>query len=442
MANFVINGNKALYGSVRLGGAKNASYKLMIASLLTDCVGESRLLNFSHIEDVQITRDIIESLGGATRNAGERTIFINSCQLSKPHIPDEFGPKSRASTMFIPVLLQRFGQASVPLPGGDKIGNRPLGRHFDGLEAMGAKVINKKNRIEVKAEKLHGTTYTFDKNSHTGTETLILAAVMAEGKTILKNAALEPEVDDLISLLNQMGAQIRRRPGRVIEINGVSQLEPTIFKIMPDRNEAVSYAVAALVTKGDIIVENAKPDHLTAFLEKLDEVGGGYEIGSYGIRFFYKGTMKAADIETKPHPGFMTDWQPLWTVLATQFEGDSIIHETIFPKRFQHVAGLQAFGAEIEYHDLAVDDPAKFYNFDLNPDQPVKNHAIVVRGRTDLKATNLDVYDLRSGATFTIAALAARGTTVLQKVELIDRGYESFAERLLSMGADISRQNN
>lgn len=441
MAEFVINGGKPLFGSVRLGGAKNASYKLMIASLLCDCVGESRLLNFSHIEDVEITRDIIKSIGGMTRNAGERTIFINSCDLTTPDIPDEFGPKSRASTMFIPILLHRFGRASVPVPGGDKIGARTLERPFEGLKAMGAVVTVKKDRVEVKASQLVGTTYKFDKNSHTGTEMMLLAAVMAQGKTTLRNAALEPEVDDLIDFLNEMGGRIRRRPGRIIEIVGVDQLHPTIYKIMPDRNEAVSYACAALVTRGDIIVENARPDHLEAFLDKLDEIQAGYEVGRYGIRFFYKGPLKAADVETQPHPGFMTDWQPLWTVLVTQAKGDSIIHETVFHNRFQHVEGLKQFGADIETYPIEVDDPEKVYNFNLDKDPISGKHAIVVHGGKSFQPTEVDVYDLRSGATFTIAALAAKGKSVLKKVELIDRGYESFAHRLQTMGADIVRKD-
>jgi len=439
MSKYIIHGGKSLQGSVRLGGAKNASYKLMIASLLADCKGESRLLNFSHIEDVKITRDVIDSLGGVTRNAGERTIFINACDLKTAVIRDEFGPKSRASTMFIPVLLHRFGRASVPLPGGDKIGKRSLGRHFEGLEAMGAKIRLSNNRIEAETKQLIGTEYEFEKNSHTGTETLLMTAVLAKGKTVLKNAAQEPEVDDLIELLNLMGGRIRRRPGKVIEIVGVDHLEPTIFKIMPDRNEAVSYAVAALVTKGDIIVENANPEHLSAFLDKLEEINAGYEIGKYGIRFYYKGPLIAADMETQSHPGFMTDWQPLWTVLVTQAKGDSIVHETIFPSRFQHVEGLNKLGANIEYTPLEVTKPDNVYNFDTSDkdllDLP---HAVTVHGPTSFQPQTLEVYDLRSGATFTIAALAAKGKTILEKVELINRGYESFADRLISMGADIT----
>lgn len=437
MSKFIIKGGQPLYGSVRLGGAKNASYKLMIASLLA--IGESRLLNFSHIQDVQATRDIIESLGGHTRNAGERNLFIDSTSLKSSTIADQFGPKSRSSAMFIPVLLHRFGQASVPLPGGDKIGTRPLDRHFDALTQMGATVTLSGNRILVQAQKLHGINYKFPKNSHTGTETLILTAVMAHGKTTIGNAALEPEVDDLIDFLNLMGANIRRRPGRVVEIKGVSKLTPSIYSIMPDRNEAVSYACAAIATKGDIIVENALPEHLEAFLDKLDQIGAGYEIGKYGIRFFYHQPIQATDIETKPHPGFMTDWQPLWTVMMTQARGDSLVHETIFPSRFQHVDGLNSFGANITPLHLPVDDPEKTYNFNISDELLSEPHAIKIIGPTPLKASKYQIYDLRSGATMVLAALIADGTTTLTGIDLIDRGYESFDDRLRSLGASIRR---
>jgi len=437
MAKFVIQGGQPLHGSVRLGGAKNASYKLMIASLLA--TGESRLLNFSHIQDVTVTREIIDLLGASTRTAGERTVFINASHLSSHTIDDKFGPQSRASTMFIPVLLARLGQASVPHPGGDKIGARPLDRHFEALKQMGVKFSISSTRIQAEVKKLKATNYKFPKNSHTGTETLILASVLAEGKTVLENAALEPEIDDLIYLLNEMGAHIRRRPGRIIEITGVKSLNPTIHSIMPDRNEAVSYATAAIATKGDIIVENAQASDLEAFLDRLDTIGAGYEIGRYGIRFFYHQPLQATDVVTLPHPGFMTDWQPLWTVLMTQAQGESIIHETIFPSRFQHVEGLKLFGAQIDYFNLPVDNPDKTYNFNLDEATSDTPHAIKIFGATPLRGCKADIFDLRSGATMVLAALIAPDTTTLNKVELIDRGYESFDSRLKSMGANITR---
>jgi UDP-N-acetylglucosamine 1-carboxyvinyltransferase len=437
MSSFKITGGTPLFGSVRLGGAKNASYKLMIASLLSD--QESRLLNFSRISDVAAVGEMITSLGGTVEQRGERTLFINASQMQRFEIDEKYGPQSRSAPMFVPVLLHRFGEAVVPNPGGDKIGKRPMERQWGALQQMGATIEQRGEFIVSRAKELHGIDYTFEKNSHTGTETVLMAAVLAKGKTILRNAALEPEVDDLIVFLNNMGARIRRRYHRIIEIDGVDSLSGTIHRIMSDRNEAVSYACAAIATKGDIIVENARREHLEAFLEKLDEMGGGYEIGPYGIRFYYKGPLSSADIITSPHPGFMTDWQPLWAVLATQAQGESIIHETIFPTRFQYIEQLQAMGVSATLFNPDIDNPNKVYNFDLDSDAPENFHAVKLQGVAKLSSGEFAVKDLRHGATLVIAAIIAKGSTVLHNIEQIDRGYEELDVRLRSMGANIER---
>lgn len=438
MPSFYVTGGTPLHGSVRIGGAKNASYKLMIASLLAK--SESRLLNFSRILDVELVAEIISYLGGTVKRAGERAIFIDPSTLSSYTIDKEHGEQGRFSTMFIPPLLAKFGKAVVPAPGGDKIGKRSLDRHWDGLRALGAQVEYKDGVFYASCEKLKGATYRFSKNSHTGTETLIMAAVLAEGTTILENAAEEPEIDDLIEFLNSMGAHVRRRSHRVIEIHGVSSLEGAIHKLLPDRNEAVSYACAAIATKGDVIIENARHEHLTAFLEKLEEIGAGYEVGNYGIRFFYKGPLRAADITTSIEPGFMTDWQPLWATLATQCEGESVIHETIMANRFQYVEELTAMGVKIERYNPEVSNPEKVYNFDLKDDQPEYYHAIRIHGAAPLKAGSFVVKDLRHGATLIMAAMIAQGTSIISGIEHVDRGYESLDERLRSMGAKIERK--
>ena len=438
MSIFHVTGGTPLHGSVRIGGAKNASYKLMIASLLAQ--SESRLLNFSRISDVELVAEIISYLGGTVNRAGERALFINPKTLTNHVIDKEHGEQGRFSTMFIPPLLARFGKAIVPVPGGDKIGKRSLDRHWDGLRALGATVEYKDGMYHASCEKLVGATYRFSKSSHTGTETLIMAAVLAEGTTVLENAAEEPEIDDLIIFLNSMGAHVRRRAYRVIEIRGVQKLEGAIHKLLPDRNEAVSYACAAIATKGDVIIENARHEHLTAFLEKLDEIGAGYEVGTYGIRFFYKGPLRAADVVTSIEPGFMTDWQPLWATLATQCEGTSIIHETIMANRFQYVKELQSMGVSIESYNPEVAHPEKVYNFDLKDDQPEYRHAIKIQGAAQLKAGSFTVKDLRHGATLIMAAMIAEGTSVISGIEHVDRGYESLDERLRSMGAQIERK--
>lgn len=438
MPSFHVTGGTPLHGSVRIGGAKNASYKLMIASLLAD--SESRLLNFSRILDVELVAKIISYLGGEVSRAGERAIFIDPSTLTKHVIDKEHGEQGRFSTMFIPPLLAKFGKAVVPAPGGDKIGKRPLDRHWDGLRALGAEVEYKDGMFHASCKKLVGTTYRFSKNSHTGTETLIMAAVLAEGTTVLENAAEEPEIDDLIKFLNSMGARVRRRAHRVIEIRGVEKLEGAIHKLLPDRNEAVSYACAAIATKGDVIIENARHEHLTSFLEKLDEIGAGYEVGDYGIRFFYKGPLRAADVTTSIEPGFMTDWQPLWATLVTQCEGESVIHETIMASRFQYVEELEQMGVKIEKYNPEVANPEKVYNFDLKNDEPENKHAIRIHGPAALKAGEFTVKDLRHGATLIMAAMIAEGTSVISGIEHVDRGYEALDERLRSMGAKIERK--
>ncbi len=437
MAYFSIHGGAPLTGSVRLGGAKNASYKLMIASLLAD--SQSRLLNFSHISDVESVEKILVYLGARVSHAGERSIFIDPVTMQKNQIHHDHGEQGRFSTMFIPVLLHRFGSAQVPAPGGDKLGSRPLDRHFDGLRAMGADISTHDGLYLVKTQGLRGTTYRFAKNTHTGTETLILAAVKAKGTTVLENAALEPEIDDLISFLNHMGAKITRLPDRIIKIQGVDQLHGAIHSLIPDRNEAVSYACTALATKGDVVIENARPEHLTAFLEALRQAGAGVEIGNYGIRFFFKQNLVATSIQTQIEPGFMTDWQPLWAMLMTQAWGESVIHETIMPNRFQYVPDLQAMGASITPFQPDVEDKEATYNFNLSDDRPEYYHGIKITGPTQLQAGKFAVRDLRHGATLVGAALCARGESIITQIEHIDRGYEALDQRLNSMGARISR---
>jgi len=438
MSQFKIIGGTPLLGSVRIGGAKNASYKLMLAALMGK--SGSRLLNFSKIKDVETVGEIISNLGGSVTAIGERALSIDPQDITSFVLPPDVGEQGRFSSMFLAPLLARFGNAIVPAPGGDKIGSRPLGWHFDGLRALGATIEIKDGMYHAQADKLVGTTYRFPKNTHTGTETLLLAAVLAEGKTILENAAEESEIDDLINFLNAMGAQIRRRAFRTIEILGVKELHGAIHRIMPDQNEAVSYACAAIATKGDIVIENANHNHLKAFLEKLDEIGAGYEVGQYGIRFFHRGDLRATDIETIEAPGFKTDWQPLWATLITQAEGTSIIHETIYEKRFQYVDALREMGAKIEFFQPNVNNPENTYNFNYAESDQTLPHAIKISGKTSLHGGSFSVQDLRHGATLVIAGLIASGETVLKNIEQIDRGYESLAERLQSLGANIVRK--
>lgn len=439
MSKLVIQGGQPLKGAVKLCGAKNSSYKLMIASLLN--LHENRLLNFSQIADVSLVKDILKSLGANVYSAGDRTMFIKADKITKTTISKKQGSLSRATSLFLAPLLARFNQATVPLPGGDKIGKRPLGWHFDGLKAMGAQISVKDGLLTASTKGLHGADYTFPKNSHTGTETLIMAAVLTKGTTFIRNAALEPEVDDLIEFLNKQGAKVKRLPSRVIKITGVKALKPVIHQVMPDRNEAVSYAIAALITKGDVIIENANKDHLTAFLKALKKAGAGFEADGFGIRFYYQKALKAVNITTQPHPNFMTDWMPLWSVLATQSTGQSKIIEAIMSNRFQFSGDLIKMGGKISFFDPKPKNPDTFYNFNLKDDQKDAQHGMLIEGPTSLIGGSFKITDIRAGATMALAGLAATGTTTLTGLIHLDRGYENFAGRLEELGANIKRIN-
>lgn len=436
MTDFHITGGTPLKGAVRLGGAKNASFKLMIAAACGE--GESRLLNMSKIGDVEVTYKTLEAIGIKVSRPGDNTVYVVGDTLSTHVIPQFTGEKTRAATLFAGLLLNKKKKAIIPLPGGCALGDRPIERHLDGLAAMGAKVNLTEIGIEMTAPNgLHGATYRFPKKSHTGTESLIIAAVLADGKTVLENAGLEPEIDDLIEFFNKMGAKIKR-VGDMIEIVGVKKLYGATHYVMSDRNEAVSYACMAIATKGDIIVEGARPDHIQAFLSKLKEVGGRYESSDYGIRFWYDKPLTATDIVTSPEPGFMTDWQPLWTTMMTQATGVSNVVEAVTQHRLAFTEQLVEMGANIEYFDPNPSDPVEFYQFNY-PEKVAYPHAARITGPSLFVGRELKVPDLRGGATLVMAAIMAEGESVIKNVELIDRGYEKFDERLTQLSANIIR---
>ncbi|MDP3888766.1 MAG: UDP-N-acetylglucosamine 1-carboxyvinyltransferase [bacterium] len=437
MSKFIVEGGNKLAGEVKLGGAKNSGFKLMIAALYAN--EKSQINNFSEIGDVLVTAQIINELGGNVTFGKNHELWVDGTDLSDFELSKKNGRVSRASTYFVGPLISRFGKAEIPIPGGCPIGQRPLDWHLEGFKALGANVENKGSNYLITADKLHGTRYVFPKNSHGGTDVMIIASVLAEGETILENAACEPEVDDLISFLNKMGAKIKRIEQRTIKIEGVEKLSGTDYRVMPDRNEAVTFGIAAFLTKGDILVKGADKENLKAFLEKVEEAGGGFEFKKEGIRFFYKRGLKSTNIQTSHYPGFMTDWQALWAVLMTQAEGTSIIHETVFEKRFQYLSALSKMGAKVELFNPELTDADNVYNFDLEDDQPDNFHAVKIFGSTPLKGTNLEVTDVRAGATITLAALCASGKSEITGIEHIERGYENLEERLERLGAKITR---
>jgi UDP-N-acetylglucosamine 1-carboxyvinyltransferase len=438
MEKFVIRGGNTLTGTIAVSGAKNVVLKMLVAACLTD--EEIIIHNVPIISDVTVMIDIIRELGGSV-SIEDHTLRVRMKAFTKNNISLDQASHIRTSSMFLAPLLIRQKQAVIPNPGGCRIGARPIDRTVDGIEMMGATITyqSEDGYFHAEAEELHGVTYRFDKNTHTGTETLIIAAAMARGKTQLENAAEEPEIDELIALLNAMGAQIKRTDHRVIEIEGVERLHGAEVTIKPDRNEIVTFAIAAIVTHGDVFIRGAKREDLQEFLEKLEEAGGGIEEKEDGIRFFFQGELQAVNVTTSPYPGFMTDWQAPWAMLMTQAKGESIIHETVFENRFGYVKELRKMGARIKKFSPEVLHPDEVYNFELSSEENGSAHAIKITGPTALHNAVVTMTDLRAGASLVIAALAAQGETVLHGIHLVDRGYEKFEERLSSLGADIRR---
>lgn len=440
MDTFIITGGTPLQGEVTLGGAKNVALKVLVASLLTD--EEIVINNVPDIRDVALMVEVLQSLGVHIHRNGRTVTAINK-HTDQDRVPLDIGARLRTSSMVIGPLLARYGSAMIPNPGGCRIGARPIDRHISALRNMGAIIDYRSDDGYFYATAPHGLkgiSYEFSKNSHTGTETIILASVLAKGKTVIKGAAEEVEVDELITFLNSMGAKVSRSAPKEIIIEGVTSLHRAKHMIMPDRNEEVTFAIAAAITGGDITVIGSQRQHLSAFLEVFTAAGGGYEaIDATKTRYFRQNKLTSVDVLTKPHPGFMTDWQAPWAVFMTQSMGTAIIHETVFENRFGYVEELKKMGAQIVPYDPAVPDPAIFYNFNWEDHTTGDHHAIRIHGPTKLHNAILIMNDLRAGATLVLAALAAEGQSVLHGVEHIDRGYEKIEERLRALGAKIAR---
>lgn len=436
---FVIQGGKPLRGEIKVAGAKNVALKVLIASLLTK--DELILHNIPVIDDVIRLLEILKSLG-IKSNIDGHTVSISSKNIKSTTVPLEVGARIRASYLALGPLLARFGEAIIPNPGGCRLGARPIDRHIEGLQKMGAniKYYSEDGYFHATTKKLHGTTYHFDKNSHTGTEALILAAVLAEGETRLQNAAEEVEVDDLIQCIQLMGGHIERKPNREIVIEGVSKLHGAEYTIMSDRNEEVTFAIAAAMTKGYLIVKNSTPHTLTPFLKEFQKSGGIVEKISDTVTKYSAGKKYVpTHVTTLPHPGFMTDWQSPWALFMTQANGSSTVHETIFENRFSYVEELKKMGANIEFYEPKINNPKDYYNFRWEDHSDGCCQAIRIVGPTKLHNAVLSMHDLRAGATLLIAAMSAEGKSYIQNVEQIDRGYERIDKRFKAVEADIIR---
>jgi len=437
---FLINGGKALHGEITLAGAKNAVSKLMIASLLTDepCV----LKNFPAIGEVEIIRELLETIGSDVE------IFGSTARIHTPQIKNcrvqELTRRNRIPILALGPLLARAGEAEVPVLGGDKIGARPVDIHLEALAKLGVQIQITKTSYHAWAKNgLTGANIELRFPSVGATENAILAAVLAKGKTVIKNAALEPELIDLIKMLQNMGAIIELSPPRTITIEGVPKLHGVTHRILPDRNEAISFACLAIATNGRILVREAVQEHLITFLNTVRRLGAEYEVTPEGIIFSRraaastatgkKNSLHAVAITTDTHPGFMTDWQQPLCVVMAEAEGQSSIHETIYEDRFAYAHDLNEMGANIRVStDCPEGDLCRFAGRGFY-------HYATIDGPTELTAAKLTVRDLRSGMLDIIAALVAEGQSEIEGIDEIDRGYERIDERLRALGADIRR---
>ncbi len=434
MDKFIVHGGTPLKGSVRISGAKNCALKVVVAGLYSE---EPIVLhNIPNLSDTRVMLQILEEFGAETTFI-DNTVTVRARTLVNNSVSLVHASKCKTATLAFGPLLNLTGEAHIPDPGGDKIGKRPIDRYIDGLRALGAEVSYEDGTFHAYAPKgLRGATYRFTKNTHVGTEMMVLATVCAKGQSIIENAAQEPEIDDLISLLNKMGGDIVRTDPRTIRVNGVTSLHGTEHTILGDRLEAATFISAAMATKGQIELEGIDWMILSAFLQKVEEAGWHYEITQNGLKV-WGDQLKATNVTTEIYPGFNTDCQSPWCVAMTQADGESTIHETIHEARFGYVKELQKMGAIIELYRPEVENPDEVYNFNLSDDHPDHPHAARISGPTQLHSAEVDAGDIRAGATLVIAALCADGASTVTGVHHIERGYERFVERFTALGAKI-----
>jgi UDP-N-acetylglucosamine 1-carboxyvinyltransferase len=422
MDKYVIRGGNPLLGTIRVSGAKNSALPCMAAAILTE--DEVVLENIPQVRDIETERKLLVSMGAEVElgygRAQHRTTI--SCRvLSDPVAKYEIVKTMRASSLVLGPLVARTGLARVAMPGGCAIGGRPIDLHIKGLETMGATISYEHGYIEARAERLKGAHINFDKITVTGTEDILMAAVLAGGETVLENCAREPEVTDLAALLTAMGAKIEGAGTSVIRVQGVEKLHGARHRINPDRIEAGTFLVAGAITGGDLVVANCNPAHLSAVIGKLEEAGARIDmIGKDSIRVRSEGDLKGVDVSTEEYPGFPTDMQAQYMALATQADGTSVVTENIFENRFMHVQELVRMGANIK----------------------VDGRSATIRGKAPLSATAVMCSDLRASASLVLAALVADGESILDRVYHMDRGYEHIEEKLRGVGAQIRRMGN
>lgn len=417
-------------GRVRVAGAKNAASKMMIASLLTD---EPVILdNCPRIEELSITAEICEAIGATVVREGSRAT-VHTPEITNTKVK-KLSRSNRISVLAIAPLLHRAGKAEVPSVGGDAIGPRPVDFHLEALEQMGAVIEVTAHGYKATApDGLHGTTIKLPYPSVGATESVILAGVLAEGRTRLENAAIEPEINDLVRLLQRMGAIIEFGADRTITIDGVKKLSGASYEILPDRLEAASFANLAIATGGRILVEGARQSELGTFLNTVRRIGAKFEITPEGIEFWRgEDGLVGIELETDTYPGFVTDWQQPTVVTLTQASGTSVIHETVYEDRFGYTEDLRRMGAEIEVFAKCLGElPCRFAH-------QSQRHSAIITGPTQLHGTDIEIPDIRAGMAQVIAALTAEGTSTLTGVHHLERGYEDLWGKLTALGADFT----
>lgn len=417
MDKFIVMGGARLTGEISVSGAKNAILPIMAASLLT--AGKSTLFNVPIIKDVLVMQKVMEYLGAKVSITGN-VMYIDSDGVEPREIGENLMRQLRASNLVIGSLLSRFRKIKVAFPGGCNIGSRPMDLHMKGLAAMGTKITERYGFIEAEATNLHGAEIHLDFPSVGATENLMMAATLAEGTTIIRNAAKEPEIVDLQNYLNGLGARVKGAGLDTIKIEGVKKLGSVEHTIIPDRIEAGTHLVAAAITGGDVLVTDIIPDHLEPVIAKLKEAEVKITRYNESVRVVAPGRVKAVDFKTLPYPGFPTDMQPQLMALLTIADGTSVVAESIFENRFKHIDELRRMGASIK----------------------LEGKVAIIKGVPTLSGAFVEATDLRAGAALVLAGLAAEDATVIENVEYIDRGYERLESKYNALGARIIRVNN
>lgn len=431
MESFVIKGATALKGEVETRGSKNAAPKLMIASLLTSepCVIKNVPLSL----ETDITKELCENIGSTV----EINTATRECRIATPIITNarvlELSRKNRLPILAFGPLLHRKGMAEIPVLGGCPIGHRPINLHLEALKKMGIFIQRRDHSYYASAKEIVGADIYLAYPSVGATENILLTAVLAKGKTVITNAAIEPEIINIIEMVNAMGAKVSYDiASRAIKIQGVKTLDGVSVAAMPDRNEIVAFASAALATKGDVLIRNINRSYIETLLAKVNEIGGFFEVAPKGIRFWGSNHYRPTSLSTGPHPGFMTDWQQPFCVVLTQTDGRSSIHETVYEDRLGYLKDLARMGVDIVVEDECIGERCRFFGKHYE-------HSAIIEGIATLRAADMAMTDIRTGTAQIIAALCAKGTSTIREIHHIQRGYENFDGRLKMLGANIKR---